>query len=64
MLFGEVNEIQMGLVRLYSPDWISIDWRAVALALLSCLLTFGSNWSVLRVLGIAALGGLVLGLAS
>lgn len=64
VLFGEVDDIQIGLVRLYSPDWFSFDWRAAALALLSCLLTFGANWSVLRVLGIAALGGLAFGLAS
>lgn len=63
VLFANVAEAQIGPLRLYTPDWLSFDWRAAMLATLACVLVFGAKWSVVRVLGVAALGGLVLGLA-
>lgn len=63
VLFATVGETQAGPLRLYTPDWLSFDWRAAVLAALACLLVFGAKWSVVRVLGVAALGGLMLGLA-
>ncbi|WP_371830722.1 chromate efflux transporter [Erythrobacter sp.] len=63
VLFATVRETQAGPLRLYAPDWPSFDWRAAVLAAIACLLVFKVNWSVLRVLGVAAFGGLVLGLA-
>ena len=62
VLFVNVGETQAGPVRLYTPEWITFDWRAAVLAILACTLVFAANWSVVRVLGVAALGGLVLGL--
>jgi len=61
VLFGEVSEERFGPVRLYLPDWASFDWRAALLGAVACLLVFAAKWPVLRVLGVAALGGLVLG---
>jgi chromate transporter len=63
VLFAAVGEVRAGPLRLFIPDWLSFDWRAALLAALACLLVFGAKWSVVRVLGVAALGGLVLGLA-
>ena len=63
VLFAQVSEVQAGPIRLYTPEWLSFDWRAALLAALACLLTFRTKWSVVRVLGIAAFGGLLLGLA-
>ena len=63
VLFANVGEAQIGPLRLYTPDWLSFDWRAALLAALACVLVFGAKWSVVRVLGVAALGGLLLGLA-
>jgi chromate transporter len=63
VLFGAVGEERFGPVRLYLPDWASFDWRAALLGALACLLVFAAKWPVLRVLGLAALGGLALGLA-
>jgi chromate transporter len=62
VLFTRVGERELGPLRLDVPDWTSFDWRAAVLAALSCWLIFGAKWSLLRVLGIAAIGGLVLGL--
>jgi chromate transporter len=43
-----------------SVPGLGFDWRAALLAALSCALVFGAKWNVIRVLGVAALGGLVL----
>ncbi|GGN55985.1 chromate transporter [Novosphingobium indicum] len=63
VLFSTVGESRVGPLRLYTPDWASFDWRAALLAVLACLLVFGAKWSIMRVLAVAALGGLVLGMA-
>ncbi|MFV0645658.1 MAG: chromate efflux transporter [Sphingomonadaceae bacterium] len=64
VLFASVGEIRVGLLRLYTPDWTSFDWRAGVLAALSCALVFAAKWPVTRVLGLAAVGGLLLGMAT
>jgi chromate transporter len=61
VLFARVGEIHAGPLRLFSPDWASVDWRAVALATLSAVLIFRFKWNVIAVLGLAAVAGLVLG---
>lgn len=60
VLFGAVSEQRFGPLRLYWPEPASFDWRAGVLALVAIGLVFGLKWSVLRVLGAAALGGLAL----
>lgn len=60
VLFGEVGEARFGPLRLYWPDLATFDWRAGVLAALSCAMAFGLKWPVLRVLGAAAIGGVVL----
>ena len=60
VLFAEVNEKHLGPLRLNMPAWESLDWRAAALALLSAVLIFRFKWNVIKVLGAAAIGGLVL----
>lgn len=44
-----------------APDWSSLDWRAALLAALSAVLIFRFKWNVVKVLGVSALGGLLLG---
>jgi chromate transporter len=61
LLFTSVGEAQFGPIRLSAPDWNSFDWRTALLATLAGWLIFSAKWSVLRVLGVAALGGLLLG---
>jgi chromate transporter len=60
VLFARVGELQAGPLRLFVPEWTSFDWRAGLLAILAALLIFRFKWSVIRVLGAAALGGLLL----
>ena len=63
VIFATVGKERVGPLRLYTPDWTSFDWRAALLAAIACLLVFGTKWSIVRVLGVAAVGGLILGLA-
>lgn len=60
VLFTRVSEAHWGPVRLYLPDWASLDWHAALLAALSAILIFTLRWNVIRVLAVAAVGGLVL----
>ena len=60
VLFARVEEVQLGPLRLYRPDWASFDWRAGVLTIGCCILVFGLKWPVVRVLMAAALGGLIL----
>jgi chromate transporter len=57
LLFKSVGDARFGP----SPDWGSFDWRTALLATLAAWLIFAAKWSVVRVLGVAALGGLLLG---
>ncbi len=60
VLFSRVSEGHWGPLRLYAPDWSSLDWRAAALAALSAILIFRFKTNVIIVLSAAAIGGLVL----
>lgn len=61
VLFARVGESHFGPLRLYAPDWASFDWRAAALATLAAILIFRFRLGVIKVLTLAALGGLALG---
>lgn len=61
VLFAQVDEFAIGPFRLSNPVWTTLDWRAGVLAALSAILLFRLEWNIIRVLGVAAIGGLVLG---
>ena len=61
VLFAQLKRVTLGPAAFDLPLLTSLDWRAALLAALAAGLIFGAKWSVLRVLPIAALGGLVLG---
>ena len=60
VLFARVGEAHAGPLRLYVPDWASIDWRAALLAAVAALLIFRLKWNLMQVLGVSAVGGLLL----
>ena len=60
VLFRAGTALPIGPWQVQLPDPASLDWRAAVLAALAALLIFRAQWSVIRVLGVAALGGLVL----
>lgn len=61
VLFARVDQFVAGPLRFSSPVWITLDWRAAVLAALAAILLFKVKWNIIRVLGVAAIGGLVLG---
>lgn len=60
VLFSKVDESHFGPARLLIPDLTSVDWRVLVIAVLSGLLLLGRHWSIIKVLGVAALCGLAL----
>lgn len=60
VLFKAGHKVALGPLQFEAPVLASLDWRAAVLAALAALLVFKAKWSVIRVLGVAALGGLAL----
>jgi chromate transporter len=60
VFFTQVSAQSYGPVVLWQPQLDSIDWRVIALALLSAVLLFRFHWGISRVLVVASAGGLVL----
>ena len=63
VLFKAGRQVALGPLNLEVPLLASLDWRAALLAALAALLIFKAKWNVIRVLALAALGGLVLSAA-
>ncbi len=61
VLFARVEQITSGPFHFGLPVWASLDWRAAVLAALAAFLLFRLKWSIIRVLAVAAMGGLLLG---
>lgn len=60
-LFDETTRITAWSLDLELPVLGSVQWDALAITALGCVLVFGRRWSVLRTLGACALAGLVVG---
>jgi chromate transporter len=60
VLFGAVDERFVGPLRLYAPQWATVDWTAMALAAAAFVALFRLKWGMLTVLGGSALLGLIL----
>ncbi len=61
VLFRASEKVTLGAWQIELPQLASFDWRAALLATLAAALIFCARWSIIRVLGAAALGGLMLG---
>lgn len=59
VMFTQVAELSVGPLSLWLPEWNSIDWRVPPLALLCGWFLLKRDWSVVKVLAIAALAGLL-----
>jgi chromate transporter len=60
VLFGEVNEIYIGSLRLYVPDFSSIDYASLLIAVGAFIALFRYKVSMLVTLGGAATAGLLI----
>ncbi len=61
-LFDDTRRITDGPFRFDVPVLDSIQWAALAITVLGCVLTFRLRWSVLRTLGGCAFAGVAVGL--
>ncbi len=57
VIFGTVDEGYIGPLRLYVPDWSSIDWASLLIAIAAFIALFRFKVSMLWTLGGAALAG-------
>jgi chromate transporter len=61
-LFADTERITIGPLDLEIPTG-GVQWAALAITVLGCVLIFAAKWSVLRTLGTCALAGMALGVA-
>ena len=59
-LFDRTRHVTAGPLDFQSPVVSSIQWDAVAIMVLGCVLIFGRGWSVLRTLAACAVAGIAL----
>jgi chromate transporter len=60
VFFTDVSRHEYGVLVLWQPELSSLDWRVVALALLSAFMLFKMRWGISRALVISALSGVAL----
>ena len=58
--FGSVAARDFGPLTLWWPDWATVDWRVIGLALAAAVLLLKLRWGVPTVLALAAAAGLAL----
>jgi chromate transporter len=59
VLFGKVGELDFGLGWVWWPDWSSFDWRAALIAAGAAILLFRFKLGIIKLLGVAAVTGMV-----
>ncbi|MFS4582911.1 chromate efflux transporter [Phaeobacter sp. C3_T13_0] len=60
VLFGTVTHVKRGPITLWLPEFATIEWLALLLFGLSCVLAFRLHWGIIRILLIASVLGTVL----
>ena len=54
VFFGRVDLLTVGPLQLWTPTLSTLDWRVVALSVISGVLLLGRHWNIAAVLGVAA----------
>jgi chromate transporter len=62
-VFAEVGQRRVGPVRLYTPEWGTVDATAIGLAVAAFLALWRLRWPMLRVIAVSALVGAALHVA-
>lgn len=60
VFFASVSHTQHGWLKLWQPEWQTLDWRVVVLSLLCGWLVFKLHWSITKILLLASVLGIVL----
>ncbi len=54
VFFGKVTLVETGVLKLWTPDLATLDWRVIALAAVSAVLLLHYHWGIASVLGVAS----------
>jgi chromate transporter len=54
VIFGVVNDVQVGLLHLSVPEWSTLNVPALVLSALAFVLTFRLHWGMFQMLGVCA----------
>lgn len=57
VVFGRVDQTHVGPLRLFVPEWSTIDWPALAIAAAAAWMLLKQKWSVPVVLGVCTAAG-------
>jgi chromate transporter len=60
VFFGKVTPTLLGPLKLWVPDFATLDLKIVILAAISGILLLWRHWNIIAVLAVAAVGGLAL----
>lgn len=60
VFFRVVEPRHYGILKLWAPEWATLDWRVVALSTLCAILAFAYHWSISRILLLSSVLGVVL----
>lgn len=60
VFFDSVQHLEVGVLKIWWPDWASLNGLVVLLTLLCAVLAFGIHWGIGRILLVSAVLGLVL----
>jgi chromate transporter len=58
-LFGQVDDVELGMLRLHAPVLETLDPAALAIAVGAFVALFGLRWGMIRTLAAGALAGLL-----
>lgn len=62
VLFARVMTVRLGPTVWQVPEWVTVDWRAAAIAVVALVLVFRFRCGVVSTLGVSAALGMALGL--
>lgn len=60
VFFSVVEPRHYGILKLWVPEWATLDWRVIALSTLCAILAFAYHWSISRILLLSSVLGVVL----
>ena len=58
VFFAEVGQVEAAGLKLWVPEWATLDWRVVVMSVISGWLLLFRHWGIAKVLGVAAALGL------
>jgi chromate transporter len=64
VLFRSVGELDLGIGKIWWPDWTTLDWRALLIAVGAFVLLFRFKLGIIKLLGIAGALGILVKLLS